>query len=127
MRGGAGTIGRRLGPVGPGAGLERQRPRHRQLAVGPGPGVVAADLAGDVEPGRVAVSRRPQVPAVRVPALVVLPLAERGVFPSDASTIHDALGTPDGDEQLMARRSAQARVQSQPRRPRPRRWPVRRR
>ncbi|HEY8544245.1 MAG TPA: hypothetical protein VIL36_04325 [Acidimicrobiales bacterium] len=40
------------------------------------------------------------LPAVTVPALVVQSLADRGVFPSDARAIHDALGTPPGDRRL---------------------------
>jgi len=40
------------------------------------------------------------LPSVRVPALVVQSLADRGVFPSDAHAIHDALGTPPAAKRL---------------------------
>lgn len=40
------------------------------------------------------------LPSVRVPALVVQSLADRGVFPSDAHAIHDALGAAAGAKRL---------------------------
>jgi pimeloyl-ACP methyl ester carboxylesterase len=40
------------------------------------------------------------LPSVRVPSLVVQSLGDRGVFPSDAHAIHDALGAPPADKRL---------------------------
>jgi esterase/lipase len=37
----------------------------------------------------------PHLARIDVPALVVQSTADRGVFPSDAQAIHDALGTAD--------------------------------
>ena len=41
------------------------------------------------------------LPRVKVPALVVQSLADRGVFPSDARAIHDALGATDKQLELV--------------------------
>jgi hypothetical protein len=41
------------------------------------------------------------LPKVTVPALVVQSLADKGVFPSDASAIHDALGSADKTLELV--------------------------
>jgi hypothetical protein len=41
------------------------------------------------------------LPAITVPALVVQSLADKGVFPSDAHAIHDALGSADKTLELV--------------------------
>jgi esterase/lipase len=41
------------------------------------------------------------LPRVTVPALVVQSLADRGVYPSDARAIHDALGATDKTLELV--------------------------
>ncbi len=45
---------------------------------------------------------RPHLARIRVPSLVVQSLADRGVFPSDAHTIHDALAAEDKALELVA-------------------------
>ena len=43
----------------------------------------------------------PHLGRITVPSLVVQSLADRGVFPSDARAIHDALAAPDKTLELL--------------------------